>query len=54
MFDILLSMKYSSLADHIEAVIGYGQVAKIKMSIDRITGKPTGYAFVNFFTPAQV
>lgn len=41
------------LAAAIEEEIGYGKLAKLKLTIDRVTGRPAGYAYANFFTPEQ-
>ena len=39
------------LAAYIEEEIGFGKLAKLKLSTDRISGRPAGYAYANFFTP---
>lgn len=44
-------LRFYRLAECIEDVVGYGQLAKIKLGTDRNTGKPTGFAYANFFTP---
>lgn len=39
------------LADCIEEKTGFGKLAKIKMCIDRATGRQAGFAYCSFFTP---
>ena len=37
-----------------EEKLGYGHLAKLKLVVDKVTGRQTGYAYANFFTPEQV